>query len=802
MKPHDLRQQFGGTVGGALIHDRLFFFYAFDQQRRGFPAIASPGDPAFYSLTATQRALLANRGVTSAKVNTALNYLDSLTGSVDRRDDQTINFAKLDWQIASRHRVSLQYNRLRSSVPSGLRGAAVVDRGRASLGSGYTKIDAVAGRWMWTPSARFANEVRLAYGRNFQYEQAQTPLAQEPAIAPGGYAPEIAIAQNGLTFGTPAGVGRRAYPDERRVQAADTATWQFGRHLLQAGADFSAVHDEVAALNNTAGTFLYDSGTTNGRAGGLVDWITDYTFNVNAYPNGACPSINATVHYFCFQSFTQSFGQQSSVFDTQDWAGFVQDSWRPRANLAVNAGLRYEYQLLPLPQHPNAALDAAFGDRGATSIFPEDRNNFGPRVGVAWSPFGAGRGVVRVGYGVFYGRVPGATVRSALENTAQTSSATHVRITPTTITGCPQVANQGFGYVCTYVSAPPAAVASTTSATVFSRRFRTPMVQQGSLSLERGVGVGIAASATYLVNLDRQLPGSVDINIAPATGTKTFRLQGGTNVPGVRDGDTFVLPVYTARVSDSYGAVTTVTSNVSASYNALALEARRRSRRGFEFRVAWTWAKAIDEGQNTGATPRLNSQLDPFTVQYDKGLSRLNFPHKVVLSAVWQPRLRTQERWLAQAANGWTVSGLFYETSGRPYSYEIFGGTQLAGGRESINGSGGAVYLPTVGRNTLRLPETVRFDVRVARVVRVSERVRMSGTFEAFNLANHVNYSGVEQRAFLAGTPVGGVTPLSYQDAATVAAEGLNARPFGMFTAAAANLARERQMQMGLKVEF
>ena len=54
VKPSDLRQQFGGTVGGAAILDRLFYFYAFDQQRHGFPAISAPGDPGFYSLTATQ----------------------------------------------------------------------------------------------------------------------------------------------------------------------------------------------------------------------------------------------------------------------------------------------------------------------------------------------------------------------------------------------------------------------------------------------------------------------------------------------------------------------------------------------------------------------------------------------------------------------------------------------------------------------------------------------------------------------------------------------------------------------------
>jgi hypothetical protein len=292
-KPHDLRQQYGGTLGGAAVQDKLFYFYAFDQQRRGFAGVSSPGDPAFYALTATQRALLGNRGVSAAKINTALNYLDSLTGRVDRRDDQTIHFIKLDWQVSPRNRTSVQYNRLRSSTPAGLRGAAVVNRGIASLGSGETRLDSFAPRWSWSASARFNNELRFDYGRDFQFEQAQTPLPQEPSIGLGGLVPEIAIAPNGFAFGTPAGVGRRAYPDESRMQISDTATWSFGRHLLQMGVESSLIHDDVSALDNTVGTFRYDSGATNGRAGSLVDWITDYTFNVKAYPNGGCPSINA-----------------------------------------------------------------------------------------------------------------------------------------------------------------------------------------------------------------------------------------------------------------------------------------------------------------------------------------------------------------------------------------------------------------------------------------------------------------------------------------------------------------------------
>jgi hypothetical protein len=801
VKPHDLRQQFGGSVGGAARRDKLFYFYAYDQQLRDFPAISSPEDPNFFSLTPIQTALLANRGVVSTKVNAALDYIDSLTGTIPRRQDQTINFGKVDWVAAAQHRLSVQYDRARSNAPSGVRSAPVVDVGRASMGSNYGKVDAVLGRWMWTPRPRLSNELRVQYGRDFQYEVASSPLPQEPAIGPGGTAPEVAIGPDGFTFGTSSSLGRTAYPDESKAQLVDMVTWTQGRNQIQTGVDVSLVHDAIGGLTNTQGAFHYDSTTTSGHAGGLVDWITDYTFNVNVNPNGGCPSIVSPVHDFCFRSYTQSFGQQSVRFDTQEWAGFLQDDWHVRAGLTVNAGLRYEYELLPLPQQPNAVLDAGFGNVGATSVFPEDRNNFGPRVGVAWEPFGSGRGVMRVGYGIFYGRLPGATVRSALVDTAQASSAQHVLITPGTVTNCPQVGNQGFGYVCAYVSQPPAAVAATTSAMLFDKRFRLPAVQQGSVTLERAVGGSVVASATYLVNIDRQLPNSVDVNIAPSTGVKEFQLQGGTGALGVQDGETFVVPYYAQRVNTSFGPVTDIVSNADATYNALVIEGRRRLHRGFEFRASWTWSKAIDYGQG-GATPRTNAQFDPFNVLYDKGLSDLNFSHKVLASAVWEPTLASEAHWIRAVVNGWTVAPLFVESSGRPYSLEIFGGTRLTGGHESINGAGGATYLPTVGRNTLRLPDTARVDLRVSRALHVTERVRMRGSVEVFNLTNRVNYSAIMQRAFLVGTEVNGVTPLIFQNAATVAAEGLNVQPFGTFTAASTGQSPERQVQVGVRVEF
>jgi hypothetical protein len=112
------------------------------------------------------------------------------------------------------------------------------------------------------------------------------------------------------------------------------------------------------------------------------------------------------------------------------------------------------------------------------------------------------------------------------------------------------------------------------------------------------------------------------------------------------------------------------------------------------------------------------------------------------------------------------------------------------------------VVLPTVGRNTLRLPASVKVDMRLSRSFRLGESLRLRGAVEVFNVANRVNYSGVTQRAFLVGTAVNGMTPLVFQDAAAVATEGLNVLPFGANTAAETSQATERRVQMGLRLEF
>lgn len=796
VKPHDQRETYAFTLGGPVPRTPLFFFYAFDAQRRNFPAVSSPVNPAFYTLSAIQQGLLRTRGVSAQATQAALSYLDSLTGEVPRRADQTIHFARLDWRSHTQT-LGLTWNRLRWNHPAGLTEAPVVAAARNSIGSSVGSADALVLSWTSTFNSHRINQFRFEATRDLQFQAPQTPLPQEPAIGPGGLAPEVVIGPGGLRFGTPANLSRQAYPDERRVEAADSFSLVFGRHVVQAGAEFSALDDRIATQSNAAGTFRYDSTRTTANAGGLVDFITDQTFNVNTYPNGACPSISAPVHLFCFTSFTQSFGQTRIAFPTQSYAVYAQDTWRPHARLTFTAGLRYEYLLLPFPAQPNPALDLLFSARAATSIFPEDRNNLGPHISISAEPLGAGRLTVQAGYSTFFGRLPGATIAAALSDTALPGTMLRVRITPSAVTVCPQAVPQGFGYPCSFTSTPTGAVATTTSATLFDRHFRLPVIQQATLRLSRTLGRHTELSAAYLLNLDRQLPSSTDINIAPSTSQASFLLQGGPS-----DGQLFKVPLYTARVTSSFGPVTDILSNTNATYNALLLTARTRIRSFLTAEVRYDWSKTLDTGAALSGIPRTNAQFDPFTHGYDKALSSLNYPQSFRFLALASAP-RTSRRLLA----GWELVPIVLVRSGRPYSYDLFGGTRLSGGHLSINGSGGALYLPTVGRNTLRLPLAVQTDLRVARTFHPAlhlraEPVSLRVSAEAFNLTNRTNISSVEQRAYLAGTPIAAVTPLVFQDAAHIATEGLNTQPFATPTAASTNLQRERQLQFSLRLSF
>ena len=809
VKPLDIREQFGGSVGGPLLgrdgRRRVFGFVAAEGQRRSFPAISSPSDPNFYNLSAIQVALLASRGVTPTATAKALSFLDGLSGPVARRADELALLPRIDWQPAKRSSLALEWARVRFRSPSGQRSASVVPVGRASFGDLTTHTDSALLHGTAALSPRWLAEVHAQYSRDAAFAEVPPPLSSEPQTGPAGTAPEVSIA-GAFSFGNAAALGARRLPEERRSEAAAQASFNGHANTLSFEADVSFIDDRVGSRSASSGAYDYTSGATNGSDGGLVDFITDYTYSATSYPNGGCPSIYATVHLFCFRSFTQAFGTVPETrFHTTELSAFVGDSWRATRGLRLSAGVQYEYNRLPPPQHPNPALDAVLlsllNGFGSTSNTPAYTSNFAPHLGIAYAP--SRRTVVRVGYALHYGAVPGRTLQASLENTAEPTSQARLRLTPRTVID-PSCASAGtnFGYPATYNCTPFGPLGAAGAVTVFARSFQVPFVQTGEFSITHEIGRGTSLSGSYILGLNRHLANTVDLNIAPSTSVVAFQIvRNGIAEPGASNGQVFHVPSYTSRLTSLYGPVTAILSNGTGTYNAMALQIERRAARGLTARASWTYSKALDNVRSAGATPNENAQFDPFDALYDRAASSFNRAHRVIATAVWQPQTHGS-RAVRRTANGWSVAPVFVATSGRPYSYNIVGGSSLAGGRDSLNGSGGATYLPSVGRNTLRLPWTENIDLRLARSFAAGERLHIRLSAEAFNLLNHVNVTAVQQRAFLPGTAVAGVVPLIFQDAATIAAEGLTTRAFGVPSSSSDSPARERRLQAGLRLEW
>jgi hypothetical protein len=364
--------------------------------------------------------------------------------------------------------------------------------------------------------------------------------------------------------------------------------------------------------------------------------------------------------------------------------------------------------------------------------------------------------------------------------------------------------NQGFGYPCDFVSAPPEAVTQTTSSVLFARNFRLPAVQRASLTLEHAFNKRAMVRAEYAMALATQLPSTTDLNIAPSTGGASFVLQGGAGRPGLLPGETFTVPLYTSRRLTQYGPITALVSNANSTYHAGTVEAEMREVRGLSLHASFTFSRAIDYGPLQSATPQTDATFDPFTNGYDKGLSSLQFPFRFSGNVNWRSHFDGGTALQRRLLENWRISAIGTAGSGAPYSYSIFGGTELSGGRETINGSGGATYLPTIGRNTLRLPPHGNVNLRLERAFELRKSLQLKAFAEAFNLLNELNLSRVETRPFLLGTPAmtGAPTPLIFQDAATIATEGLNTPAFGSPTSSTSGLSRERRAEAGVKIEF
>jgi hypothetical protein len=774
IKPEDVRHQFGGNIGGPIVKDKVFFFFNYDQQKRNFPGLGIFSAPGY--LNTVNRTLLTSRGLTTAQIDSTLNFLTSLTGEVPRRGDQKIFFPKIDWHVNQDHTFTGSYNRVRWSSPSGIQTQATNTRGRASFGDDFVEIDTINARLASTFGANLINEFRFQWSRDNEFQNSQPPLPGEPTTGPGGRSPSVFLT-NGLEFGKPTFLERDAFPDEKRWQFADTVTLSAGNHTIKWGGDVNYVKDLQINLFQEGGAYSYAN---------INDFIVDY---VNFTSNGALRTANVVcatgvrLAGRCYTSnFNQGFGPRAFDFTTNDLAFFVQDDWRATPRLTINLGLRWEYQ-----RQPDHFLTGAIPQ---TANMPDDRNNFGPRFGFAYDLTGDGKTSLRGGYGIYYGRIINSTTLNALTNVGNPAGQTQVSLNPASSPATP-AGNPNAPIFPNVLSVAPA---GTAGLQFFASDFANPQIHQLDVIVEREIARNTVVSASYLFSRGKYLPNFVDTNLRPPSGTRQF-----TVVDGPFAGQVWSIPYFSgSRPNSAFGALTEIRSNVESKYNALVLQVNRRFTNGLQFQSSWTFSRSSDNGQGSQTFTTTNVPFNAFDQAFENSLSGFDRRHKFVASVVYNTDTWAEGYSGATRSilRGWTFAPIFNLLSGPRYTGTVAGnantlfGSNQAGG---LNGSNGSTRFALVPRNFFKQPKIVNTDLRISRRFGFGEDMAIEVLGEAFNLFNRTQVSGVNTSIYSAS--VTGTAP----NQTAILTFNPN---FGTTTEAGATLFRERQLQFAVRFEF
>ncbi|MGD0548528.1 MAG: TonB-dependent receptor, partial [Terracidiphilus sp.] len=786
---------------GALIKDKLFWIYTYDQHSRIFPVVGIPYSPLqFYTLPqstlsagetcntttgaltgdpktvastndANACALAARQGISYAQASydwaamldgsanvSASNYsgvhaisdlgLGSDLGPSPRIGYQEINTPKLDWQITPKEHWSILYHRLRWDSPGGVQTAAADNYSQDAQGTDYVKLDYGVTKLTSLIGANIGNELLFQYGRELDDEgqQPYTAYTKANMTASTGNVPYVAAGYNyGFNAGSPYYSYRKAYPDERKWQIGDVLYWNKGNHSFKFGMD--VVHN-TDLMNNT-----YES---NGYF--QYNWVGNLFNDLLNLKNGVTPSATNMVGcdssasqngstvtgiYPCYASFAQGFGNPTYQIATLDSGVFAQDNWKFSPRLTLELGLRYDHENMPAPDSNLIAASGSFVPYPGLTNNPSDNMDFGPRVGFSYDLFGKGNTVLRGGYGIYYGRITNGNIENIRLNTGSPNG--QFNTTWTTGTSNAPV------YPNIFAAGSTAAVPSSY---FMAPNLKLPQVQEFDLQVQQIVGKGTMLSLSYLGGLGRRLPNFLDLDLNPTTTTKSIKIVDPNGLGPLGAGPISV-PVYTAwgnmalfgSAASNFHAITELISNVNSNYNAAVIEILNRSLKSIQFDANYTWSHALDYSQNASTQGATNSWYDPYNnPRVNYGNSSYNVPNRFVAYALYNlPNLRTST-FAKYLVNNWSIDDSFQMQNGLPFTAGVKSTSSPTLG-SYLNGAGGSTLIPKIGYDTYRYPLRFVDDVRLQKSVVFEDNRYVRGIdliLNVFNVANHQNITSYQ----------------------------------------------------------
>ena len=548
-------EQFGGSLGGAIIKDKAFFFAAYEGQRYnvgnsyggvtspsmvhmtpngtcsfGFagdcadsipdaindlqlapsPAIVSPASLLISGCTLSGASVTCNGSGFPTNNNPSINITNGFNNNV--HVDNVVG--KLDYGINSQNSISGTYF-------FGNNSGTVEDFPELQtkwLSNIHTRAQVVGGNWIWTPGARWVNEARVGYNRLYQ---PTLPGDLNTPASTYGLNTGVSGAFTGglprISFGgyfVP-GLGGFKWPKfqgpDSITQFVDHISYTAGKHALKFGGELHYNKVTNAAYGNARGSITFLGTVVAGASTPLEDFFAGLPFKSSV-----------------------EVGNPSLQLHNWAYSGFLQDDWRATKNLTINFGVRYEFSSVPQEAHnllgnfdPNVGMVQV--GHGISSLYKPDHKNFGPRAGFAWDIGGNGRTVLRGGGGLIYetvnwqsfiafnnafgpGSVPtGAPIDSAGDTSGGTITTGNVTVKNFLTYPLTWDAANGPLYGTSVNCAPPNPCPIMT----VDRNLTTPYVWNWTLNLQHAFTSNLSVEAAYVGNRGTNLTGIRDVNQPP-----------------------------------------------------------------------------------------------------------------------------------------------------------------------------------------------------------------------------------------------------------------------------------------------
>jgi hypothetical protein len=620
--------QYGASIGGPLLRDRTFLFANFEQTRRNDSSVIT---------------------IAPANVQTINNRLAQLgylgprieTGVVPGGFDTTNFFARVDHRLGVSNQLTARYSLydINATNSRNVGGLNAVSRGTALGNSDQT----VAVNNVTTINSRTLNEARFQYTRS---------RLDAPVNDTTGPAVNIAGVAN---FGT--ATFSPLARDIDLYEVVDSISTERGAHSIKGGVDFLYNRVNILFPGALQGVYTFSpSGTGANQISALNNFLVGN-----------------------YSSFQQAFGAESQSQSNPNIGLFIQDEWRPRSDLTINAGLRYDAQFLPDPTKT-------------------DTNNLAPRLGLAFAP-GSGKTVLRASFGLYFDRIPLRATSNALQRDG--SKYIVVQLSPTQ-EGAPVFPN--------VLAAQPATLMTKPNITRIDPQIENSYSEQASLQIERELPGNASLSIGYLYLRGRHLIVSRNLNVP--------RFPASAGVANL------------GRPDPNWGNISRYESSGDSYYNGMVVAFNKRAARWASLRVSYTLSKTIDTAGNFFfSTPQ-----DNFNLLDERGLSDNDQRHRFVISGTLEaPPAGRNNTGVGRLLRGFQLSYIFTYASRLPFNI-------LTGNDRNFDTNNNDRPLG-VGRNSGHGFDFASLDLRLSRRFRFTDHTALEVLAEGFNVLNRANLS-------------------------------------------------------------